>query len=123
MTRKLRYWVTIAVAAAILVLSLIPKPPSIGAEFRFGDKLAHFAAYFVLSLLIAVTATRRKRLTAWLAAVAASFLYGALIESLQYFTPRQMEALDLAFNLAGSLCGASASLLLRKGRSTGGAEP
>ena len=60
---------------------------------------------------------------AWVVAVAASFLYGALIESLQYFTPRQMEALDLAFNLAGSVCGASASLLRGRRKPAGAEDP
>jgi len=120
MSRKLRYAVTAAVAAAILVLSLIPRPPDITGGFRYGDKLAHFAAYFVLSLLVAVTAARRTRLKTWILAVAAGLLYGALIEFLQYFTPRQMEALDLAFNLAGSLCGASVSLPLMRRKPAGG---
>jgi VanZ family protein len=112
--RKLRYTLTITVAVVILVLSLIPKPPDITSELRFGDKLAHFAAYFVLSLLIALAMAGKRKLTAWTVAVLASFCYGAVIEVLQHFTPRQMEALDLAFNLAGSLAGATAALMIGK---------
>ena len=113
-SRKLRYTLTVAVAVVILVLSLIPKPPDITSELRFGDKLAHLAAYFVLSLLIALTVGGKRRLIAWMVAAAAAFIYGAVIEMLQYFTPRQMEALDLAFNLAGSLLGATVGLLITK---------
>ena len=43
----------VIVAAAILILSLIPKPPSV--QIRFGDKIGHFIAYMILSLLLFLT--------------------------------------------------------------------
>ena len=105
-SKRAKYAAAAAAAVTIAVFSLIPKPPDIDAGFRYTDKIAHFIAYFGLSFLVAVCIGIGKKRGAWLFAAAATFFYGAVIEGLQSFTPRQVEGLDLLANLAGSLCGA-----------------
>ena len=50
----------VIVAAAILILSLIPKPPSV--QIRFGDKIGHFIAYMILSLLLFLAIAKNLKL-------------------------------------------------------------
>ena len=55
LSKKVTYVLTTIAALIILILSLIPKPPNIAVGVRFGDKLAHFIAYFILSLFVAIS--------------------------------------------------------------------
>ena len=50
-----RRLLTIIVAASIVILSLIPKPPEIPGGVHFADKIAHFIAYAALSFLVAIS--------------------------------------------------------------------
>ena len=102
--RRLFLLLTIAAAAAILLLSLLPDPPQVLQRMVPSDKLAHAAAYLILSSLIMVQFSGRFRF--FLISVASSSAYGALIEGLQYLTGRKPEGWDLAANLAGAVCGA-----------------
>lgn len=107
-----RFWriLAILVAAAIVVLSLLPDPPEIPVGFHFADKLAHFIAYLVLSFLVFASITGGKRISTALNTIlivaALCLFYGGLIEILQMFTGRQPEFWDLAADLIGALCGA-----------------
>jgi VanZ family protein len=91
--------------AAILWLSLTPKPPDVGT----GDKLSHFAAYGVLmawfAFLYRPTRTR--------AMYAAGFVaMGVAIELLQPYTGRHFEPADMVANTVGVLIGWGIALLV-----------
>jgi len=107
-----RFWriLAIVVAAGIVILSLLPKPPEIPVGFHYGDKLAHFIAYLVLSFLVFTSLYAEKRgstvLSTILTVSALCLFYGGLIEILQMFFGRQAELLDLAADLIGAVCGA-----------------
>ena len=97
----------LAVAAlSILILSLIPEPPYVMRGIEFFDKLGHFTAYLILGFLVFISFKGRSRLSLFILAVISSFLYGGLIELLQYLTSRHPELWDLAANFAGSVAGA-----------------
>ena len=102
--RRLFLLLTIAAAAAILLLSLLADPPQVLQRMVPSDKLAHAAAYLILSSLIMVQFSDRLRF--FLISVASSSAYGALIEGLQYLTDRRPEWRDLVANLVGAVCGA-----------------
>jgi len=109
---RVRFWriLAIVVAAAIVILSLIPKPPEIPGGFHSADKIAHFIAYLVLSFLVFTSVSEERtfgnRLSAILIVAGLCLFYGGLIEILQMFTGRQPELLDLAADLIGAVCGA-----------------
>ena len=109
---------TFAVAAGILVLSLIPKPPEIPGGFQFADKIAHFIAYIVLSFLVFTSFIGNARAGGWLTTVllvaVLCILFGGLIEILQMFTRRLPEFWDLTVDSIGALCGALAGVGLRR---------
>ena len=111
--KVLRILLTLA-ALSILILSLIPMPSHILEEWRFSDKLFHFAAYLVLSFLAFISFEHRSRLKIFLLAFSASFSFGGLMELLQFLTPRQPELMDLAVNFAGSLTGAAAGTVISR---------
>jgi VanZ family protein len=110
---------TLAVAAGILVLSLIPKPPEIPVGIHYADKIAHFVAYIVLSFLVFASVSEGKHIGAALTTVlivaASCVVFGGLIEILQIFTGREPELWDLAADSIGAVCGAfvGAGLLRR----------
>jgi VanZ family protein len=110
---------TLAVAAGILVLSLIPKPPEIPVGIHYADKIAHFIAYLVLSFLVFASVSEGKLIGAALITVLVvavlCVVFGGLIEILQMFTGRQAELWDLVADSIGAVCGAlvSARLLRR----------
>ena len=90
--------------AAIVYLSLTPKPPDVGT----GDKLSHFAAYgtlmFWFALLYRPTRTR--------ALYAAGFVaMGVAIEFLQGFTGRHFEVADMLANTVGVVLGWAVALM------------
>ena len=106
---------TAAVAALILVLSLVPRLPHVMQGFKYTDKLGHFAAYIVLGLVLFLSLVRENRNRALWIAVACCVVYGAVIEGLQHFVHRQTELWDLIVDLIGALVGALAGwLVLRR---------
>jgi len=117
----IRFWriLAIVVAAASVVLSLLPDPPEIPGGFQFADKLAHLFAYLVLSFLVFASFFEGKRvgtaLITVMIAAALCVVFGGLIEILQIFTGRQPELWDLVADLIGAVCGAfiGAGLLRR----------
>lgn len=91
--------------ASITVLSLSPRLPD--AASLVSDKIEHFAAYALLSLLAILG--WRNVMAAWRLAVSAA-LFGALMECLQAFAPgRSPEWLDLFANTTGAAIGLAAA--------------
>jgi VanZ family protein len=107
---------TVGWLAGIAVLSLSPVLPT--AASLVSDKIEHFAAYALLSLL-AILGWRHV-VPAWHLALAAA-VFGLLMEFLQAFAPgRSPEWLDLLANSTGAVIGlASAWAIIRlAGRQT-----
>ena len=103
---------TVIVAVAILILSLIPKPPPVGV--RLGDKTKHLVAYVILSLLLFLaTANNLKPKIIVLIILSCSF-YGGVIEILQSFTGRNPEVLDLVFDAIEAICGTIIAIFVFK---------
>ncbi len=97
-------------AAAIVFLSLTPRPPPI--EFEHGDKLGHLLAYgllmFWFCLLYRYRYTRLAYGIGWIA-------MGIALEFAQDATGyRSFEAADMAANSLGVLLGWGISATLRK---------
>ncbi len=98
--------------AVVLVLSVLPDlhpSPDIGNI----DKAYHFLAYLVLgwlwagAFLNAPSFKAKGAPTAFAAAFAVSFMFGAAVEIIQSYIPyRDAEALDHLANGAGALAGA-----------------
>ena len=102
----IRVIVFISIALAILILSLVPKPPEIIREFVFSDKIMHLAAYIALAFsmgFILPSSFTVKAVTIF--TIVSSSLFGGLIEFLQEFTGRSPELLDLAFDTTGAAIG------------------
>ena len=101
-----------AVAAAILVLSLIPDPPIELGWLANADKVQHWVAYLVLGFLVYLTIQHgeKRRLAIVGLSVALCTIYGGLIEVLQTFTGRSADAIDFFVNMFGASAGAVASL-------------
>ena len=97
-------------AAAIVFLSLTPKPPDAG--FEYGDKLGHLAAYSLLTFwfcwLYRDRNTRLAYAIGWIAlGVALEFAQGAT-------GYRSFELADMAANSLGVLLGWGISATLRR---------
>lgn len=97
-------------AAAIVALSLMPKPPDPG--FAYGDKLGHLAAYSLLMFWFCwLYRARNVRLAyamAWIAlGIALEFAQGAT-------ATRSFEFADMAANSLGVLLGWGISATLRR---------
>ena len=97
-------------AAAIVILSLTPKPPDLG--FEYGDKLGHLAAYSLLMFwfgwLYSDRNTRLAYALGWIA-------LGMGIEFAQGATGyRSFEFADMAANSLGVLLGWAISATLRR---------
>jgi VanZ family protein len=116
----LRFWraLTILVAAGIVVLSLLPKPPVMPVGINFADKVAHFFAYLVLGFLVFASVFLGRKAGALLSTVltvaALCLFFGGLIEVLQMFTGRQPEFWDLAADLIGGVSGAFVGIRFRR---------
>jgi VanZ family protein len=104
--------VTAAVAAAIVLLSLLPLPQPRLPGVHFLDKLLHALAYLLLSFLLFASQLPGPRPRLVLASVLGSLLLGGLVELIQPLTLRRRELLDLAADLAGAVVGAFLALVL-----------
>ena len=97
------YWLVLFTATSIPVDRL----PSVGLS----DKINHFAAYFLLAVLLYLTLIyqRKSRLLfekAPIATIVISLLYGAIDELHQIFIPgRSAEFMDWAADLLGASMG------------------
>ncbi|WP_122090006.1 VanZ family protein [Halalkalicoccus subterraneus] len=109
--RRTNRWIAVAVvAAAILVVSMIPIPGSVPEEGGGipTSLLFHFVGYAALAGTVGHAAfPAGGRLRALLTGVCGASVYGALIECLQYPVPyRSFSILDMATNAAGATLGA-----------------
>ncbi len=96
------------VLAAVVVLSVMPSPPS--ADFESSDKVGHLAAYGVLMLAFSLLYEKRRPLMAgaFIAlGIALEFVQGAL-------GYRSFEVADMAANALGVLLGWLAAQPLAK---------
>lgn len=113
MTVRLRAWAPAAAWAAVIFA--FSSRPALPVDLERGlDKLAHFAAYALLGLLLARGAYRSGA-SPWLA-VALGLLYGASDEIHQSFVPGR--AMDLADWVADALGSAAGVLLFHRIRRT-----
>ncbi|MZR13373.1 VanZ family protein [Maritimibacter sp. DP07] len=98
--------ITVALAAAIAYLTLVPRPPS-PVQFPHVDKLYHALAF---AALVFPTTILRPRWWGRMAVLAIG--YGALIELVQPLFGRDAEWLDLVFDGLGVAVGTLAGVLL-----------
>lgn len=111
----IRAAIFIFIALAILILSLIPRPPELIREFSLGDKFMHLAAYIALAFSMCFVLPPSFRPgTTFVSVFIISSLYGALIEFLQRFTGRSPEGLDLLFDAAGAALGVLLYFVIKK---------
>jgi VanZ family protein len=104
--------VTAAVAAAILVLSMLPLPQPQLPGVDFTDKILHAIAYLVLGFLLFASQLPGPRPRLVLVSVLGSLLFGGLIELIQPLALRRRELGDVAADLAGAVAGALLALAL-----------
>jgi VanZ family protein len=91
----------LSVLAGITLLALMPWSGALPGPFHWSDKLNHFAAFVLLTLLL-LNAYRIDRLRSVLWMI----LYGAVIEGIQAFLPwRSAEWSDLAVDALAALSG------------------
>ena len=118
-SKMISYFLTItkyplSIVWALLILAAsIGKPPSHlpNMGITFGDKVAHFAVYFILVILIL---WETKRQTAQkptkshlLKAFGFAAIYGTVMEILQFafFPYRSFDLIDIFANITGCICG------------------
>ena len=119
MLKKLIPVITIIYALALIIVSLIRinNVPDIGISF--GDKVFHFLAYFVLTLLCFFTflyTFKFKNKKAIFFAAIFSVLFGMILEVLQenVTVSRSLDVYDIVANTCGALL-ASAVLWFKSG--------
>ena len=90
---------SLAIAAAILYLSIIPEIPGEDIlRFPHADKTAHFLAYAALAVLINRAANNKH------AAFLIAGTYGLIIEIIQFYLPhRAFEWPDIIVNYLGAV--------------------
>ena len=98
----------------VVVGSLLPAASPVMVEigsFHINDKVLHFSAYLVLSLLPVIGFRDRRR---GLMAGLSMFLLGILMEAGQHFSPgRAVELGDVVANGVGVSCGTLLGLPIR----------
>jgi len=93
------FWLALSV---VTVLALMPWSEELPGPFRWSDKLNHFAAFTVLSLMC-----RQAYRSSFFTVVVWMTLYGAAIEAIQFFLPwRSAEWGDLGVDFIASFSGA-----------------
>ncbi len=106
--------ITAILAAAILILSLMPHPIELPDAMKDQDKIEHALAYFALAFSAFLTwegkRARSRLLSRLLLTVLGCSLYGGIIEVLQSFVGRHMEFLDLVSDTAGAFLGSFAAM-------------
>lgn len=118
--RRLSLALAFAVAALILLVSLLPRPPMELGGPRWSDKLGHLLAYALLGGLLCLSLPERPAAPRLLLAALAGVAFGGAIELLQPLTGRSRELLDLLADALGSGGGAAAAHALFRSRSAAG---
>lgn len=110
-----KYWAPVIVYMAfIMAVSIMPAPEELPL-IPYIDKFYHLLTYLVLGVLLSRAFNAGGKERTILKPFAFAFLYGALIEVLQSFTPyRSAEALDAAANGLGGLAGSYIYLRYKK---------
>jgi len=106
--QNLRRAAAVCFGASIITASLISTP---GGASIVPDKLQHFLAYGVWTLLVSASPRGPRRIAAYLALVAAT---GGAIELIQPYVGRTGSLLDMLANLAGIAAGMAGGLILRE---------
>ncbi len=101
---------TVFVAIVIMILSVAQIGDILDDEKGFGDKLGHFTAYFVLTIVFTIASLKANLLEEpyvyWICALIAGF-YGAMLEGIQYLLPHRFANLyDLITNFIAAISGA-----------------
>lgn len=97
--------VSIVLLVAIMYASLLPKVELPDVNFFQADKLVHAFMYFVLSISLYKGFAKDKLLKTVAIVCIMSFLYGIIVEVLQYFLPtgRMFDIFDIFANGIGAL--------------------
>jgi VanZ family protein len=103
---------TALLAAAILLVSMLPMPQPQMDKVPMADKFAHGLAYLALGFMLFASQLPGPRLRLVLAAVAACLVFGGLIELVQPLAGRHRELGDLIADFAGSAFGSLLALAL-----------
>ena len=103
---------TAVLAAAIVVVSMLPMPQPQMDKVPLADKFAHGLAYLALGFMLFASQLPGPRPRLVLAAVLGSLIFGGLIELVQPLAGRHRELGDLVADLAGSSVGALLALAL-----------
>ena len=99
---RLRAWALYAYALIVFVVATLPLSQPVGPG---GDKLHHFAAFFVMAVLLRLAHPGLHAVWVFVGCT----LYGALIEVVQVFLPfRCAELADGLANAAGAALGLAA---------------
>ncbi len=114
------YWIVLLIATSIPGTSV----PSVGVS----DKLAHFTAYTILTVLLTFTISFQNKIKylkqkAFISTLVIVNLYAVLDEIHQHFIPgRSMEFLDLLADFLGSILGVLIVYIIKQNSRTGLAE-
>lgn len=117
--RRLRaWWPATLCAAVILLVSSMPLAIRV-VEFRFADKIAHFAEYLLLAAFVSRGLALDPRATAWsrrtrlVVALGSLLVFATLDEAHQAWIPgRSPSAGDIAADAAGVIVGCAAGALM-----------
>ncbi len=121
-----KYWRSLVVTAALLVLSFGQFAPIEGIpEFRFTDKLIHVFLYLIYALVLINdyrndTQLHHRKSSFVVICVGIPLLVGGLTEMLQswLFAPREGDVLDFVSNVVGVMLAWGAHALFRKSKKT-----
>lgn len=104
------YWI------ALFTGTHMPRPPKVGLPYA--DKVQHFAAFFILALLLCQAIPAQRLGRKLLVVLAIAIPYAAFDEWTQGFTAtRTVDINDFYANTAGILAGVSLYALIEKFRS------
>ncbi len=112
MKKLIFYWAPLAAYTVFIVVFSVRPVPEDLPDLPDIDKLYHFIAYFLLGLLWAraidsISTDSRGKKGALIAPAVIAFLFGVLIEVVQYFIPeRSADVVDAIANGAGAISGA-----------------
>ncbi len=107
--RKAGYGASLALAAIVTLVLLMPAPHPPQPSINQIDKLAHFLLFFGLVL---PALSVRPRLWIWVVPLAAGF--GALLEFIQPHFGRGFEWGDMLANAVGAICAVPAGFWLHR---------
>lgn len=97
--------IAIVLYAVVLYVSLLPKTELPEVHLFQVDKIVHFSMYFVLSIVTYWGFFKQKNFKNVLFACALAFLYGCIVEVLQFFVAegRMFDNFDILANGLGTI--------------------